>query len=40
MKNYKVWNKHGEQGENLPEKVSCDTVRALIIACYNTELNV
>lgn len=21
MKNYKVWNKHGEHGENLPEEV-------------------
>ena len=20
MKNYKVWNKHGEEGDNLPEE--------------------
>ena len=29
MKNYKVWNMHGEEGDNLPEEPSKDPCRRL-----------
>ena len=38
MKNYRIWNKHGEDGENEPEEPSTETVRVRVDRSTHTRM--